>query len=83
MSQIYRVVCATPEFLKATRALSLKHALAVWRLDLIGYQPVYKNRYGNYHILGRTLAYAAMHEEGFEWDEEYQDWFMVPFHGPF
>lgn len=78
MSETARVPAPTVDFFKATRNLTLKHWLAVYRLDLLGYAPVYRTKKGTFRVLGRTLAYQAMNEEGFTWYDELEDWFIYP-----
>ena len=81
MSKICHIMRWEEAWLRATHGLSLKHTLALWTLDLKGYEPVYRTSHGTVSVLGRNLAYDAMYSEGYAWDDVRGEWYQygLPF----
>lgn len=65
---------------EATDGLCFKHVAALWELDRLGYQPVYRATTERYCVLGRNTAYRFMLDLGYEWNDRYNAWQMpLPF----
>lgn len=80
MSYYLAVPASTLDFHIATRDCCLKHTAGLWELDRLGYQPVYKDTNGRYHVLGRNTVYRFMLDLGYDWNDRYHAWQLpLPF----